>query len=63
MALCAQAAAEKEKETVKEEVEKEVVTPAVEKPKYGGVLKLASCEDIAHFDEVLDKAELMTKEG
>lgn len=40
-----------------------MVAPAVEKPKYGGVLKLASCEDIAHFDEVLDKAELMTKEG
>lgn len=54
---------EKEKETVREEVEKEVVTPAVEKPKYGGVLKLSSCEGTTHFDEVLDKAELMTKEG
>ncbi len=61
MAACAPAAVEEEEEKApvteekapEQKVEEEVVAPAVEKPKYGGVLKVGYPKEITKFDEVV----------
>ncbi len=70
MAACAPAAVEEEKEEViveEEKEEEEVVAPTVEKPKYGGVLKVGLEGDIVDFDEIVGnpfsaKTEQVTNE-
>ena len=57
MASCAPAAVEEEEEVVveevvEEEVEEEVVAPVVEKPKYGGMLRIAEIRAIQNFSPI-----------
>ncbi|MFC1992139.1 hypothetical protein ACFLVC_05430 [Chloroflexota bacterium] len=48
------------KKEVVETMEKEVVTPAPEEPKYGGTLTIAQDKDVDCWDEIVQKGAIAT---